>query len=470
MREMTKETVQSQEADSKYKFSYRLGRRVLAAGMAGVLVGSMALGWAIQIRDLHNQYVGSAMEYASQVVRDNTDYMNQPAIERAWRVLNNAIGKPKTYEEFETYASLSIARGEYGDGIDYLQKCIDLYAGEPGRELAMLWLRKGSLYTLTEDYESAAACFDRTLSLDDSLADAYLLRAQMKSEMGQNEAAAEDLRTYEAMAGSHPVIQAALGGLYESVENYASAVECYSLAIESGKYDVDNLASRGRCRILTEDSEGALLDLERFFREGGKDTSGDIFAMLGMCRMDAEDYEGAIKAFHSAIQMDYSDKRLLLNQCVICGYVSGDYETVISDGNRAMELGVQEGASGKELGELNQWIGSAHFIRQESEEAAAAFENAVRYDPELPQMNYYAGICNMSIGENEKAAAYFEESARRGEYASICLYDSALCYVQLEDFEAAQKALEAAIEANDDETAVTEARDLLQQIRNNQQQ
>ena len=125
---MTMETLNIQTAEKvdKFSFAYRTGRRILAFALAAVLLGSMMLAWEARVRDLRKAYVGSALEYAAQVLQSNTGYLNEPAVERAWQILTNAVRKPKTYEEFETYASLSIAKGEYKEAIGYLEHCIDL--------------------------------------------------------------------------------------------------------------------------------------------------------------------------------------------------------------------------------------------------------------------------------------------------------------------------------------------------------
>lgn len=428
------------------------------------LVGGTALAYSIQIKDLQMQYVGTVLEYASQVLSSNTEYLDQSVLDRAWRVLTTAVRKPRTFEQYDTYASLATARGNYEQAAEYLQGCIDKYPGDDSTALAILWLRKGSLYTLSERMEDAMACYDRALELNGNLADAYLLRAQMKNELGQAEGAAEDLRTYQNLAGDHPVIQAALGSLYESISNYQNAVDCYTAAIESGTYEVSCLASRGRCRILLDDTDGAHEDLERFFNEGGQDETGDYYAMLGMCRMEAEDYTGAVEVFHEALSRDYQDPKILLSQCVVAAYVTGDYDTVIEDGMRALEISKSSGGSDSEMAELNQWIGFAYFIEEKFEEAAMCFESALEYDPELSLIPYYAGICFMSAGDNQKAAAFFEKSAERGEYISICLYNCALCRIQLGEYKAAERALKASIEANDDTEAVLEARELLPEV------
>lgn len=449
--------MEANTVEKKMQFKQHIGRRVIALCLAGAMLGGSALAWRVQIRENELEYVGTVLEQAASVTRSNTAYLRQSTLERAKRVLRHAIRKPKKFEDFDTYASLAIASGDFEEAIAYLQSCMDTYPGDSDAERAVLWLRMGSLYTLTEKPMEAIDCYDKALELNDTLADAYLLRAQMKCESGTLESAADDLRHYEKLAGSNPVVQGALGGLYESIEDYKTANECYTLAIESGQYEVNMLASRARCRILTDDPASALNDLNRFFQEGGTDENGDYYAMLGMCRMEKEDYAGALGAFHQAIARDYSGTSSLLSQCVACAYVTEDYESVVKDGTLAIADARRNGADEEQIASLSQWVGLAHFVRGEYPEAAEALKRVIEYDPSVPNMYYYVGVSYMSCERAEEAVEYLLTSAKRGEYSSVCYYNSALCHMDMGEYQKAFNELNSAIRASDDATAVQEA-------------
>lgn len=442
--------------ETQRKFRYRLGRRTLAFVMAVVMLGGMILAWQVQIHDTGMQFVGTVLERAQQVTSSNTAYLDQSTLERAWRVLKATVSKPDTYEEYDTYASLAIAKGDYSGAIPYMQGCIDTCA-DGDRALAVLWLRQGSLHILCDDYDMAIGCFDEALALDSGLTDAYLLRAQMKNEQGKLEEAAENLKRYLELAGDNPVIQAALAGLYESTGSFERAVECYTLAIDSGNYDVNNLASRGRCRILIGEVEAARKDLERFFREDGKDPKGDYLAMLGMCHMEAEDYKSAVRTLHSAIDHGYQDTYLIYSQSTACAYVMEDYDLVLTDGAKALEAAPVDADTSSVL----KWMGFAHFARSEMNEAADRFAQALSQNGDLEFVNYYAGVACMTAERYKEAVSYFKVSAQRMEHASTCLYNAALCLLQQELAEEAMDALREAIRAHDDDQAVQEAESLL---------
>lgn len=455
---------QIQTKEIKYKFTYHLGRRIMALFLALILMGGMILVWQVQIRESGLRYAGTILERAQQVTQNNTGYLEESLLERAWRVLKASVPKPRGYEEYDTYASLAIAKGEYAEAVKYMQGCIDFYSGEDANELANLWLRKGSLYTLSNQYTDAIECYNKCLELNPASQDAFLLRAQMKSELGDSTGAIQDLNAYENLAGENPIIQAALGGLYEEAQSYDKAIECYTIAIDSGNYELAALSSRARCLILEGDSAGGKEDLERFFSEGGTDSSGDYYAMLGMCRVEADELPGAVKAFHEAIRMGYIDPFMLYNQCVACAYATADYDTVIHDGEAAIKIAPKYEISNEVIGDLYQWVAFAYFAKNEFEAAADSFMKALGNDPTLEFLNYYAGICYMSTDKLEEAIACFRESALRKEHSSISLYDSALCLIQSEKYSEAVEELEAAIDANDSDEAVQQSKLMLEAL------
>lgn len=280
----------------------KLWKRILAGCMAFLLIASMAMSWAVQIRFEQMEYLGTVLEHAAAVTEENTEYLSESSLKRAWNILRYAVGKPKSFDDYEMYASLAIARKEYGEAIQYMQGCIDLYSGESQNALGVLYLRLGSLYALTEDSQSAITSFDKALELVPGLADAYLLRAQMYAILDDMDQAVADIRHYEELAGDDPAIRASIGTLYESAGEYENAVACYTVGIEQAtSVDPELLASRARCYLLLGKTAEAKKDLDRFFAEGGTDPTGERNAMLGTCCMEAEEYERATTVFTSNV-------------------------------------------------------------------------------------------------------------------------------------------------------------------------
>lgn len=454
----------------------RLWRRILAAVMALVLIAAMFLGYAAQIRFGQLQYVGTVLEHAASVTADNTEYLSEGTLKRAWNILRYAVGKPRTYEEYDMYTSLAIARTEYTEAIPYMQGCIDLYTGGSAREKGVLYLRLGSLYALSDDVQNALAAFDKAIATEPNLADAYLLRAQMNALAGESETVAADIRQYEILTGENPAMAASLGNLYEGAGDYENAVRSYTLAIDhTDGSDPILLASRGRCYVLLQKMAPAMQDLNAFFTNGGTDPTGEYNLMLGLCRMEAEKYGEAINAFHNALNAGYPQKALIYSQCVLCAYIVGDYDTVISDGTKALEAikapqaqpdillaGVEDGLMTEE--ELYHWIGLARMAGEDFREAKETFRKIGDLSKSPAGILYYLGLCCASLGENEEAADYYTQSIEKQQMVSLCLYNRGVAYLQLEKLEEGLTDLITVLQRNDDADATAAAAALLQEL------
>lgn len=457
------------------KLPKKLWRRLLAAFMALVLIAAMFLGYAAQIRFGQLQYVGTVLEHAASVTADNTEYLSESTLKRAWNILRYAVGKPKTYDEFEMYASLAIARQDYAGAIPYMQGCIDQYPGGSPREEAVLHMRLGSLYALSDDVENAITSFDRAIETEPALADAYLLRAQMLSLAGRQEAVVADIRSYDALVGDNPAIRVAVGGLYESAGEYESAAACYTLGLEqSGGTDPELLAARGRCRVLIQEMDGARRDFIDFFANGGQDPTGEYNLMLGLCRMEAEEYQQALNSFHNALNAGYAQQALVYSQCVLCAYIIGDYETVITDGEKALEAlnqpsqqepdtpAIVDGRMSKE--ELHHWIGLARMAGEDFEGAKAEFMMIEDLAKAPEGVLYYLGLCCASLGENEEAISHYTNSIEQQQMISLCMYNRGVSYLQLEKLEEGLTDLITVLQRNDDADATAAAAALLQEL------
>lgn len=457
------------------KLPKKLWRRLLAAFMALVLIAAMFLGYAAQIRFGQLQYVGTVLEHAASVTADNTEYLSESTLKRAWNILRYAVGKPKTYDEFEMYASLAIARQDYAGAIPYMQGCIDQYPGGSPREEAVLHMRLGSLYALSDDVENAITSFGRAIETEPALADAYLLRAQMLSLAGRQEAVVADIRSYDALVGDNPAIRVAVGGLYESAGEYESAVACYTLGLEqSGGTDPELLAARGRCLVLTENLGAARQDFIDFFANGGQDPTGEYNLMLGLCRMEAEEYQQALNSFHNALNAGYAQQALVYSQCVLCAYIIGDYETVITDGEKALEAlnqpsqqepdtpAIVDGRMSKE--ELHHWIGLARMAGEDFEGAKAEFMMIEDLAKAPEGVLYYLGLCCASLGENEEAISHYTNSIEQQQMISLCMYNRGVSYLQLEKLEEGLTDLITVLQRNDDADATAAAAALLQEL------
>ena len=437
------------------KFENRIWLRTLALVLVVLIIFSMYLGMESRILFSGTQYVGRIAEYAASITEDNTGYLTQKRLDRTWSILKSLIRKPKTYDQYEMYASIAIAREDYSGAIQYLKGCIETYTGNDSKELAVMMLRLASLYVITEDYAAALTQLDRTMEKDPGLASAYFMRAEMRMVLGDMDGAAEDVDRYLELDGGSPVIMSSLGQLYENVGHPDKAAECYSLAAENDPHGYVDLA---RCRIVTGDIKGARSSLETFRIISSEDKNGEVSALYGVCLMDSGEYTEAASEFRKAVEDGYAPAQLMYEQAMMCSYFAGDYEAALLDGGDVLTA---KKAASEPLAETEVWIGLCHLMLRQYEEAQDSFQTAMDEDPEREDLRYYLGICAMSLERTWKAIGLFTESIDRGENVTACAYNRALCRYDLGDYTGTRDDLYLVIERDDDPGLSSQARELL---------
>lgn len=434
---------------------YRPLMKVLAVVLVICILLSGYLSIMTQVRYEQEQYVNTILELASNVTAENTEYLTASRVDRAITFLKTLVRKPHTYEQFEQYASLYIAREDYASAIEYLQKGLGAYNPDDSDGVAQINLRIGCLYVLTGQYSEAVSYFDKALDLQPELADAFVLRAQMKYELGDTEGAIADMNRYAELAGSSPAIQSSLGLLYESIGDLEHARECYTVAIDSAEEpDADLYYSRARCCTLLEDTEGACEDLEQYFAAGGTDDDGSAAAMLCYYRGGNGDYAGALEMGNLAVERGYGDPASVYSQCVLYAYCEENYEAAARYAHNAIELGVDDA-------EMYQWAAVCEMALGEYENASDDFQSALVADPQLADARYNLAVCLMAREKYVEAKYWYTASIDASENITASLYARGVCCFMTEDYENGTADLLEVIERNDDEELSADAAALL---------
>ena len=448
--------------DKQRESSKKRRKRIMAAFLALVFVMSMILTMRAQIRFSGLNYAGQVAEYAAHLTEDNTSYLSKSTLDRAWIILRSTIRHPRTYQDYDMYASIAIAREDYESAIPNMRGCIETYDGGDTEALAMLYLRLASLYVLQEDYRNGIEALDRATDLDRDLAAAWFLRAQLDLTLGDAQAAIEDLSVYRTLEGSDPIILSSLGDLYETIEDYSAAIECYTAGLaDERSYSVDLFANRARCLALTGRLDEAGTDLETYFERGGSDPEGEAAALLAVCRMNSEDYAGAYEMFHRALRDGYASPESIYSQSVLCAYLSGDYAAAVKDGERAIELAE---AKGENSGEYHFWVGLANLVSGSYAEATAHFDDAAERRDDIQDLSYYRGVSALALGENETAVDFFTDAVENGESVTQSLYNRAVAYLTLERPEEACQDLKEVLERGDEPELSQKAEELLAEL------
>ena len=446
----------------------KVWRRALAVLLAVTLVASPVVMLKTQIEFSRLKYVEETAAYAAQVTEDETDYLNENRLNRAWKYLQTVVRKPETYHDYELYAQIAIAREDFESAAKYLEGCLETADGE-GADPAVINLRLASLLVLNDERDKAAEYLDRAIELDPSLAAAYYLRGQLAAEAGDAEAAVADLKSYVSLPNADPNVVAQLAQLFEGTGDLETAVDCYTAGIDyQGDANPALYLARARCRVLLENLTAARHDLQTYFSLTDEDPDGQAAAIMAMCLMNEGDYEGATTYFNQAVDAGYADPALLYSQSVKSGFAAGNYPRAVADGLKALKILEGDGAGSRPEGsapidatEIRFWVGLSYLAQNKYKEALEHLTKVRETEAAYADIDYYAGVCELALEDYEAAETSFTASIEKDEDVTASYYNRAVCRIRLERLSEARTDLEAVVERSDEADLKAQAEELL---------
>lgn len=376
-----------------------------------------------------------------------------------------------------------IGREDYDKAMEYLDACLQLCDENSAPAVyADVHLKIACVYTIRQEYDKALAELDEALRVDPELSEAYLVKTQVHSDLGEYEEAAAALQKYIDLTGDSSLyevkaeIYSAVGNADKALESYKVYAEAnsesgteaaYKTAIydmEQGRYEAaieefghclndptfghSSYYNTGVCYMRLEDYEKALKN----FNDVSNEDFDGLQYNIGVCNMLLDKTEEAIKAFTASIEKESFVTDALYNRA-IC-YVSSqmfaeaivDFTAYLNAVKSAKVAGLEA-----ELKALKETEGTAQeTINAKTEELEAA------KTAEIADVGtYYRGVCYLSINDNENAIKDFTVCINAGLAVSDSTFNRGLAYLQSGENELAEADMTASIEAGYNADAAT---------------
>ena len=449
----------------------KIWRRVLAVVLAISLILPSIVAIKTEIDFSKMDYVEETARFAASYTEDTTGYLTENRLNRAWSYLQTLVGEPETYEEYDLYASLAIAKNDFKTAAKYLEGSLQNIDkdSEDSPDPAVLNLRLASLYVLEGQYKKADRYLDKAIALNPDLAASYYLKGQLAAQDGDTGKAVDYLKKYAQSPGADPAVTASLAEMFEGSGDYETAKMCYTKGIEADPKGKPELyTGRARCLVLLGDMDAAEKDLKEFFKLAEKDPDGQASAMMALCMMEKGDYDGATTYFRKAVKSGYKDSALLYSQLVKSCFAAGKYEKATEAGLKAIELIEKAGsqkksgsASSADVTEVRFWTAMSFLGQNKYTEAKEQFEEVKKAQADYPEIDYYYGVCVLALEDYEKAETSFTASINKGEDLTECYYNRGVCRIQLGRAEEAQSDLREVVKRDDDAELKAQADQLL---------
>lgn len=434
--------------------SGKVFRRILAGVLVVVMVITGTLYSATNISLNAKALEKKAAVLAAMQLLNSDDYASLGRLGRMSRYMQDYLTVAKDYDDYELGAAIAISKENYDDALACTDAAVGCYTGDD-TGLGDLYLRKGYLYTLMEDYENAAEWLDKGILLHDA-PEARLTRAQVRLSLGDTAGALADVKGYIATAEDAMELLPNLINIYEAAGDYQTAADYYTLLIDDETYrSNDYYLNRAYCYTNLGQMELAEADCALYAAAGGADAAtADV--MLGIGWMRQGEYTRADKAFLSTLERGYANPDALNYYIVLCAYISGDYEQACKYGDSAVQdilngtggqtAGLQlEQETGKlkvslaktDISSLCLMTGAAHVQMGDYDSAIDSLTACLKTDGGTVFANYLRGSCLLTAERYEEALADFDAAIAAGEEVENSTYSRGICRMQLGDREGA---------------------------------
>lgn len=239
---------------------------------------------------------------------------------------------------------------------------------------ADFYLDRGLESLQSFDFENAYQDFSSAIAMDDGLANAYALRAEVIWRSSDNyEDALEDINTSLELDPSEEFFYVTRAIIWDLKGEYDNAISDYARAIELNPDYVYAFSHRGITYRDHGEYEKALHDFDRTIELDPADAQayfnrGTVYHNRGEMDVFYEDYDAAFVDFNAAI---------------------ADYDSAIEKADDFMDANF---AKGQVLQTLRRY-----------DEAVQEYSTVLQIDPSNPDAYKWRGYCFMALGDVQSA-------------------------------------------------------------------
>ena len=172
------------------------------------------------------------------------------------------------------------------------------------------FIQKGTVLTITEQFEEAIECFDKALELDPNNISALISKGHTYEIMEEDEKAEEVYKVVMESEVEDIYDLMSQGYIFETHDKYEEALAVYEKALDKDKKNCNILFLKGSCLISLEKYLDAIESLEEAINLYETQAMNTVFELpsayhnIGICMDKLSKKDVALEAFTTAIRLN----------------------------------------------------------------------------------------------------------------------------------------------------------------------
>ena len=337
-----------------------------------------------------------------------------------------------------TLALNAIAAEDYENAKEYINICFAYCDAQSNPVMfSDLLLKRGCIDVIEGKNDMALLNLDAALRIQPSLADAYLVRAQVNIGQGDLDRAVADLEQYITLTGDTSLYET-IAQLQEAKGDINAAKTAYDQFVAGAGAEVEEAGFQaGLYRMQAGQFEDAIAAFTAY-AENETYAAGALYN-IGVCRMNLGDFVGAVESFTACEEKGGLYEGLYYNRG-ICRLLSENWEGAAADFTKSIETEPYVSDAQYNLGicKVQQGI---------LEEAIASFTTLIEADEKFEKAegtpvseiikgaHYYRALCRAGLNDLEGAVADFTFCIDQGYELGQSYYQRAQVYAAQGDTE-----------------------------------
>lgn len=330
-----------------------------------------------------------------------------------------------------TLALSAITAEDYETAKEYINICFAYCDRLSNPEIfADLLLKRACIDVIEQKNDMALLNLDAALRVKPDIADAYLVKTQIYTSLGDTAKSIESLEKFIELSQDTSLYET-VAQLQEAQGNIEAAQAAYDKYVQGAGAEVEEAGfQNGLYKMEAGNYTEAIADFEAY--TGNETYASGAYYNIGVCKMNSGDFTGAVEAFKTCEEKGGTFEGLYYNRGV-CSLMSGNWTDAETDFNKSIETEPY-------VDDARYNLAICKMQQGDYENAGSIFteyigEGSTEERPVYDTAYYFRATCETALGNLEGALADYTTCIEKGYQLGQCYYDRAQIYAALGDTE-----------------------------------